>query len=298
MKEFKARKIKKRKRSIIIFIFILFFFFSYVYMFLYLSKHKLKKSIINKDISYIKFDALSYIDSKIDDAINNPVIFLSFPKQKYNKVEVVNKTIKKESIEEDYKPIIYLYNTHQGEAYDDYSVYDATYKLANELHNDKYYTYFEENSIPTFLNNNKMKYKESYKASRFYLNKAHENYKSIKYYFDIHRDSISKDKVTLNYKGKNYAKILFLIGLENKNHDQNYEESQKLSNIINNHIPNLSKGIYKKEGKKVNGVYNQDFDPNTILVELGGEENTIEEAVNTIEILSKVLSKYIGGRNA
>ena len=91
MKEFKARKIKKRKRSIIIFIFILFFFFSYVYMFLYLSKHKLKKSIINKDISYIKFDALSYIDSKIDDAINNPVIFLSFPKQKYNKVEVVTK---------------------------------------------------------------------------------------------------------------------------------------------------------------------------------------------------------------
>ena len=53
----------------------------------------------------------------------------------------------------------------------------------------------------------------------------------------------------------------------------------------------------KKEGANVNGIYNQDFNPNCILIEVGGIDNTIEEVYNTMSALSDVLNKYIKGEN-
>ena len=94
-------------------------------------------------------------------------------------------------------------------------------------------------------------------------------------------------------KGKFF--FSFLIGLENPNYEKNLEFTEKLNNMINNKYPNLSRGIYKKQGKGVNGVYNQDFDPNTILIEVGGEENTIDEVYNTAEVISNILTEYIIG---
>ena len=295
MKEFKAKKIKKRKSNLIIFIFILFFFFSYVYMFLYLKKHNSKKDLLDKSTNYINFNILSYIDNKITNYVNKPVNFLEF-KSDITYENKANNNIKKVSSsleEKEYKPLIYLYNTHQTEKYSNYSVYDATMLLSSKLSDDNYYTYFEENSIPTFLNNNKMKYYDSYKASRYYLNSTYNNYSSLKYFFDIHRDSISRDKVTLNYNNKNYAKILFLIGLKNKNYEDNLKENEKLNSIINNKVPSLSKGIYKKGGKNVNGVYNQDLGKYVFLVEIGSLYSSKDEVVNTIDVLKESIKDYI-----
>ena len=53
------------------------------------------------------------------------------------------------------------------------------------------------------------------------------------------------------------------------------------------------KGIYKKEGEGVNGVYNQDFSNRTILIEVGGPENTIDEVYETLLVLSEVLTEVI-----
>lgn len=49
----------------------------------------------------------------------------------------------------------------------------------------------------------------------------------------------------------------------------------------------------QKKGSGVNGIYNQDFHPNTILLELGGPENTLEEINNTLKVFSDILSDYI-----
>lgn len=39
----------------------------------------------------------------------------------------------------------------------------------------------------------------------------------------------------------------------------------------------------------------QNLSPNCILIEVGGNENTIEEVYNTIEVLADILNKYISG---
>ena len=110
---------------------------------------------------------------------------------------------------------------------------------------------------------------------------------------DIHRDSVSKKASTVTINNKNYAKILFVVGLEHKKYKENLKIVTNLNNIINKEYPNLSRGILKKEGKYVNGIYNQDLKSNVILIELGGVENTIDEVMNTSIALSDVIEKYL-----
>ena len=116
---------------------------------------------------------------------------------------------------------------------------------------------------------------------------------SLKYFIDLHRDSVKKSISTTTINDKSYAKILFIVGLENKNYAQNLKMTQTLNEKFNTKYPGLSRGIYKKQGKGVNGVYNQDFNPNTILIEIGGQDNTIDEVFNTCEAISEVLIEYI-----
>ena len=81
--------------------------------------------------------------------------------------------------------------------------------------------------------------------------------------------------------------------MENKNYKDNLEVTKTIDDMLKEKYPTISRGIYKKQGKGVNGVYNQDFDKNTILVEVGGEENTIDEVLNTINVLAETLDLYI-----
>ena len=48
-----------------------------------------------------------------------------------------------------------------------------------------------------------------------------------------------------------------------------------------------------KSGKWVNGIYNQDFDENVFLIEVGGQYNNIEEVKNSIDVLAKVIFEYV-----
>ena len=57
----------------------------------------------------------------------------------------------------------------------------------------------------------------------------------------------------------------------------------------------MSKGIYQKGGEGVNGVYNQDFSSNSLLIEIGGVDNRIEEVMNTTVLLSNIISEVIKG---
>jgi stage II sporulation protein P len=116
---------------------------------------------------------------------------------------------------------------------------------------------------------------------------------TIKYLIDIHRDSARYNKTLYEKNGKKYARIMFVVGLDHKNYEPNLKLANDLNSIIEEKYPRLSRGISKKTGRGVNGIYNQDMSPNSMLIEVGGVDNTIEEVNNTMEILSEVLSNYI-----
>ena len=202
------------------------------------------------------------------------------------------------------EPIVYLYNTHQLEEYkqENQESYNVTpnvmmlsYIIREKLNDKGIPTIVEENDVSAFLQTNNWNYASSYKVTKLLMEDAKTKNPTLKYFIDLHRDSVSRNISTATINGKSYAKILFIIGLENPNYQENLTVTTTINNMLEEKYPGITRGIYKKEGKGVNGVYNQDFDKNTILFEVGGPENTIEEVLNTADAISTVLTEYIEG---
>lgn len=233
-----------------------------------------------------------YLKNKALKIYNEPISYLSTTNSKLIKQESIP-TIKEEintlNIKKE-EPLIYIYNSHQTEEYAastflEYTVNPtvmiSNYILEEQFETANYETLVEERSIKDILNNNGWKYSNSYKASRTLLEDVKSNNPTLKYFIDVHRDSLVKDKTTIDINDKTYAKILFIVGLENPNYEDNLKFTEAINTKLNEKYPNLSKGIYKKSGPGVNGVYNQDFSPTTILVEMGGYQNTPTEVMNS-----------------
>lgn len=259
-----------------------------------ISNKEFSELIINNTYTYdsnIITQAINYVDDKF-----NPIKLMNNEYTKYlnNTTEPV--------ITEETLPIIYLYNSHQTEEYkpSNYAEFSVNptvimnnYILEDIFNKNGLKTVVEENSIKEILNNNNWNYNYSYKASRILLEESIIKYPSLKYFIDIHRDSLPKEKTTITINNKDYAKVIFLIGLENPKYEENLEFTEKINNKMNELYPGLSKGIYKKGGPGVNGVYNQDFSKYTILIEVGGYENTTNEVLNTSIAFSKCFMEVI-----
>lgn len=303
-KKFISKKRKKRLKYKFLF-FLLIFLLSIYITFQIL----LKSSIKINDKDFVKI-ILSNSYSKKNNTINelvkkikkdySPVNLLMtnyydlvIPKKKTTKV------IKKNN---DFK--IYIYNTHQTEEYAPNTFLEGqvkptvmmtSYIMEDVFIKNGYSTLVEERSISEQLKNNNWRYYRSYDASRIYIDDTKKNNPTIEYFIDVHRDSLPKDKTTVEINNKSYAKTIFLIGTENPNYQENLDFVTKINNILNEKYPNLSKGIYQKGGRGVNGVYNQDNSKHTMLVEIGGPDNTTDEVLNStlafcdafLEVISK-----------
>lgn len=195
------------------------------------------------------------------------------------------------------EPIIYIYNTHQSEEYisdslSNYNITPTVYIVSNilkkELEKYNIYSVVEDESIKEILSNNNWQYKDSYKASRELLNKTKDKYPTIKYYLDLHRDSISS---TTTINDKEYAKMMFVLGM---NHT-NYEKNEKLMLNINNYLENKYPSVMKNMLYANKNIFNQDFNENCFLIEIGGNKNTLEEVYNSTLILAEAISFIING---
>jgi len=116
---------------------------------------------------------------------------------------------------------------------------------------------------------------------------------NLAYFIDLHRDSMNYDITTATINNKQYAKVLFVVGKDHDNYLKNLAFAEDINNYLKDFSPDITRGISLKGGNGVNGVYNQDIHPNTILVELGGQYNNIVEVNNTIEVLSEAILDYV-----
>ena len=90
---------------------------------------------------------------------------------------------------------------------------------------------------------------------------------------------------------------MFVLGLENENFKYNKEIITKINNYLNDNYKGLSRGIYEKSGQGVNGVYNQDFNKNVMLIEIGGINNDLTSVFNSTEIIAEALYYCLGDKN-
>ena len=203
---------------------------------------------------------------------------------------------------EESNPLIYIYNTHQLENYSnkDLDIYGitpnvlmASYVLRERLNEMGISSIVEENNISNLLKKNNWNYSYSYQVTKELIKEKMNKYSSLKYFIDLHRDSITREYSVATINGKSYAKVMFVIGTNHDNWQANYKLSNDLNNLIKKYYPGLSRNIMKKTGTGVNGIYNQNLSPNCILIEVGGVDNTIEEVYNTIDALTDIIFKYL-----
>ena len=182
---------------------------------------------------------------------------------------------------------IYIYNTHQSEKYADFDVLNAALNLKNILADFNIEAIVEETNITEEVKKNNYTYSQSYRVTKSlmtnYLNK------DISLFIDLHRDSSAKNITTTTVDGVNFAKMMFVVGGKHESYMENYRVSDAINKILKNNNNQISRGLLLRKSSS----YNQELDPNVVLIELGGPENTKEEVLNTLQVLAKSIYEYL-----
>ena len=124
-------------------------------------------------------------------------------------------------------------------------------------------------------------------------------YPSIIITLDIHRDAIYYDNYTrvkpvAEIDGKKAAQMMIITGADGGNvtdftdWETNLSFAVNLQKAVNDRYPKLMKPIYF-----CNRKYNMDITPYSLLVEMGTDVNTLEEAAFSGRLLADVLADYI-----
>lgn len=274
------------------------------------SNHLIKTELSYSDILEDILKIVTNIDLKKPISLfNNNLLFESIK-------EIIGEKVSDEEIpdesntdlvfnEQSNLPLVYIYNTHQTEEYiNNESTYDlkpTVYTAANYLkevlERQGIKTIVEEANIKKYLDDNNLNYDDSYIASRYYLEQAKNNNPSLKLFIDLHRDALSHDAATVIYNNISYAKILFVVGADFNNYQKNLNFTESINKIVIDNYSFLTRGVLTKTGPLVNGVYNQDLSDNIILLEVGGNESTINEVANTLDLIGDVIVKKLGEEN-
>lgn len=138
-------------------------------------------------------------------------------------------------------------------------------------------------------------YSESYSRAAKTICNYTKKYPSIKIVIDLHRDAIAandtdKVKVTTEIDGKKAAQIMLVMGSQSGNvkNFPNWRENLKLATKLQQTIevmyPTLARSIHFMPKN-----YNESLTNGSMLIEIGTDGNTLEEAKYSAELLSNSL---------
>ncbi|NIK77366.1 stage II sporulation protein P [Paenibacillus castaneae] len=161
-------------------------------------------------------------------------------------------------------------------------------RLAQKLEENGIGTQHSNTDYPTAIKD--YRWELSYKYSMKTVKEAIASSKDLKFFFDIHRDSQKRKYTTVDINGKSYAQVYFIIGHKNPHWEENEAFATKIHNALEKKYPGLSRGIWGKTAASGNAEYNQSLAADSVLIEVGGVDNTLEESYRTADVLAGVIS--------
>lgn len=284
-KIFKSRRVKKFKLSFLAKLLLVSFFLSLI-----LSKFNIFYS--NEFINKLKKVSLNEIE--ISDIKLNGEYLINVGLSSFNDIEFTKEVFEQKEFQNTVSnPRIYIYNTHQTEEYATLSNYNltptvltASYILKDKLNDYGIGSIVESSDLKTDMNKLGYSYNQAYSVSRNWLEKLDNE--SMDLYIDLHRDSLNYELSNIDVDGKDYAKIMFVVGT---NHD--YSNNIKVVNSLIENIESINKSISRGIFTR-NYIYNQDYSSNCVLIELGGPESTYESISNSLDVLALAIKNYLG----
>ena len=201
------------------------------------------------------------------------------------------------------EPKILIYHTHGSEGFADS---DGTAKeetiigvgdeLARILEDTYHIKTYHDRSLYDTINGN-LDRSKAYTYAGNGVSKILEKYPSIEVVIDLHRDAVKAGtKLVTEIDGKQTAKIMFFDGLsrtakngdisylQNPNKESNLAFSLQMQLAAAEQYPGFTRKIYLKGYR-----YNLHLKPRSLLIEVGAQTNTKEEAKNAMEPLAKLL---------
>lgn len=283
-KIFKSKTNKKNRLKKIVVLLIISFFSAY-----FLSKLKFFHN--EKFIELLKITSMNEIIETKNSLKGEYLINVGL--STFNEIKFDKEVFKQEENKKDNINKIYIYNTHQTEEYktiENYNltptVHTASYILKDMLSDYGIGVIVEDSDLKTDLNNMGYTYRQAYKVSRSWLEKL--NNPNLSLYIDLHRDSINYKLSNITVDGKDYAKIMFVVGT---NYD--YQDNMNVANNLVQEIEKINKSISRGVFTRFS-VYNQDYNKNCVLIEVGGPESTYESVSNSLSVLANAINNYLG----
>lgn len=143
------------------------------------------------------------------------------------------------------------------------------------------------------------KYTGAYDRSRESIEKIMQENPSIKVVIDVHRDAIKQSdgtrvKPTATINGKKAAQIMIIAGCEDgkvtsfPSWEENLTFALRLQEIAETEYPGLMRPILFSARK-----YNMDITPCSVLLEMGSDSNTLEEAEYSGRLIGTALGKLV-----
>lgn len=296
MKRFVARKSRRITVKFLVLLFLFIFMTLTIVRYMFISSFEIdsvKANYILSSTVRMPKNKLSIFDFGTVDA------FLKDNFKNLNKVIIKKEAKLSENIKNASalgEPLIYIYNTHQTEEYapgslKNYNITPTVYMAANilkeNLKENGINAIVEDSSLQKGLSERGLNYNGAYTLSYEWLTSAKERYPSVKYFIDLHRDSVSASTTINNYS---YAKMMFVIGM---NHD-NYKKNEELMLKLNEFLNRGYKGLMREPFYGKNSRYNQHFNENVMLIEIGGPESTISEVSLSVKAFAESLSNLLG----
>ena len=204
------------------------------------------------------------------------------------------------------EPQVLIMHTHATESYEPYErgFYDSSFnsrttdptknmiavgkKIAEELEAAEIGVLHDEtlHDYPS--------YNGSYDRSRETVLRYLEEYPSIKIVLDVHRDAIERDSgeriaPVAEINGRNAAQVMIISGCDDGTMDMpEYMKNFRFAALLQSQLESDWEGLtrpvlfdYRK--------YNQDLTTGSILIEVGGHANSIDQAVYSGELIGKSL---------
>ncbi len=144
-------------------------------------------------------------------------------------------------------------------------------------------------------------YTGAYDNSAETIKRYLEQYPTIKYVIDLHRDFVEKDSTgeiirpVTEVDGKAAAQLMCVVGtgtevIQNDHWETNLALAQKLRAKLSESYPKLCRPTYLRDSS-----YNQQLAPYSLLIEMGSSANTLDEVKYTAELLAPELAAVIRG---
>jgi stage II sporulation protein P len=204
-------------------------------------------------------------------------------------------------------PQILIFHTHYNEAFADSTLGDSSTgivgvgeKLKDILEQDygyqviHYTGQYDMQAGP-----------DAYSGALPIIEQILEDNPSIQVVLDLHRDAAGEgDHLVMDLDGRSTAQFMFFNGLSrtrktgniaylyNENLDSNLAFSFQMQTKVLEYYPGLTRKIYLKAYR-----YNMHLSPRYALVEMGAQNNTLEEVMNACYPLAHILDLVLSGES-